>query len=83
MRIHGPTALFFAIVTVTSAVSVLLAVYAWDTPVEFSARDCLNLIWSAVAMVIAFTSLICCIELPRRRKADRRGGSKSVCSACE
>jgi len=65
VRVHGPTALFFAVVTVTSAISVLLAVYGWDAPVEFSARDSLNLIWSAVAMVIAFTSLICCIELPR------------------
>jgi len=73
VRIHGPTALFFAIVTVTSAVSVLLAVYAWDAPVEFSARDCLNLIWSAVAMVIAFTSLICCIELPRVDKEEPIG----------
>ncbi|ANV26743.1 MULTISPECIES: glycosyltransferase family 2 protein [Agrobacterium] len=65
VRVHGPTALFFALVTLTSAISVLIAVYGWDAPVEFSARDCLNLIWSAVAMVIAFISLICCIELPR------------------
>lgn len=73
VRIHGPTALFFAGVTVSSAISVLLAVYGWDAPVEFSARDCLNLVWSAVAMVIAFTSLICCIELPRFDKEEPIG----------
>ncbi|MGG6897603.1 MULTISPECIES: glycosyltransferase family 2 protein [Rhizobium] len=65
IRIHGPTASFFALVAAASAISVVVVVYGWDAPVEFSARDCLNLIWSAVAMIIAFTSLLCCIELPR------------------
>lgn len=73
VRIHGPTALFFALVTVASAISILVAVYGWDAPVEFSARDCLNLIWSAVAMVIAFISLLCCIELPRFEKEEPIG----------
>ncbi|ENN89335.1 Beta 1,3 glucan synthase catalytic subunit [Rhizobium freirei PRF 81] len=65
VRIHRPTALFFAAVAALSGASVIRVVYGWDAPVEFSARDCLNLIWSAVAMIIAFTSLLCCIELPR------------------
>ncbi|AYG70091.1 MULTISPECIES: cellulose synthase catalytic subunit [unclassified Rhizobium] len=65
IRIHRPTALFFGFVAAMSAFSVIRAVYDWDAPVEFSARECLNLIWSSVAMLIAFTSLICCIELPR------------------
>lgn len=70
VRVHAPTALFFAFVSAASAVSIVLAVYSWDSPSEMSARDCMNLIWSAVAMVIAFTSLICCIELPRFDKEE-------------
>ncbi|MDE1993918.1 MAG: glycosyltransferase [Rhizobiaceae bacterium] len=65
IRIHRPTALFFGFVAAMSAFSVIRAVYDWDAPSEFSARECLNLVWSSVAMLIAFTSLICCIELPR------------------
>ncbi|MDL2409842.1 glycosyltransferase family 2 protein [Rhizobium calliandrae] len=65
IRVHRPTALFFGFVAAMSALSVIRVVYGWDAPVEFSGRECLNLVWSAVAMVIAFTSLLCCIELPR------------------
>ncbi|MDK4718214.1 glycosyltransferase family 2 protein [Rhizobium sp. CNPSo 3968] len=65
IRVHRPTALFFGFVAAMSALSVVRVVYGWDAPVEFSARECLNLVWSSVAMIIAFTSLLCCIELPR------------------
>jgi cellulose synthase (UDP-forming) len=70
VRVHGPTAVFFGFVAAASAISVVRAVYGWDAPVEFSPRDCLNLIWSAVAMVIAFASLLCCIELPRLEQEE-------------
>ena len=73
VRVHLPTAIFFAFVTLSSAVSIMLAVYGLDAPSELSSRDCLNLIWSAVAMVIAFTSFICCIELPRFGKEEMIG----------
>jgi cellulose synthase (UDP-forming) len=65
IRIHTPTAVFFGLVTLLSAFSVVSTVFMWSSPVEFSARDCMNLIWSAFSMLIAFVSLLVCIELPR------------------
>ncbi len=65
MRVHVPTALFFGLVTVLSALSVLQTVLAWSAPTDFSEREILNLVWSLVSMTIAFVSLLVCIELPR------------------
>jgi cellulose synthase (UDP-forming) len=65
IRIHAPTAIFFGMVTLLSAFSVVSTVFIWSSPVEFSARDCMNLFWSAFSMLIAFVSLLVCIELPR------------------
>ena len=65
IRIHLPTAAFFGIVTLLSAFSIVSTVFVWSSPAEFSDRDCLNLVWSAFAMLIAFVSLLVCIELPR------------------
>jgi cellulose synthase (UDP-forming) len=64
-RIHPPTAIFFGLITLLSAFSVVSTVFTWSSPVEFSARDCMNLVWSAFSMLIAFVSLLVCIELPR------------------
>ncbi|ATU95691.1 glycosyltransferase family 2 protein [Phyllobacterium zundukense] len=65
IRIHAPTAIFFGLVTLLSAFSVVTTVFAWSSPTEFSERDCMNLVWSAFSMLIAFVSLLVCIELPR------------------
>ncbi len=65
IRIHAPTAIFFGLVTLLSAFSVVTTVFAWSSPAEFSERDCMNLVWSAFSMLIAFVSLLVCIELPR------------------
>ncbi len=65
IRIHAPTAIFFGLVTLLSAISVATTVFVWSSPTEFSQRDCLNLVWSAFSMLIAFVSLLVCIELPR------------------
>ncbi|HTF71299.1 MAG TPA: glycosyltransferase family 2 protein [Edaphobacter sp.] len=65
IRIHAPTAAFFGVVTLLSAFSIVSTVFVWSSPIEFSERDCLNLVWSAFAMLIGFVSLLVCIELPR------------------
>ncbi|MEK1889320.1 MAG: glycosyltransferase [Phyllobacterium sp.] len=65
IRIHAPTAIFFGLVTLLSATSVASTVFVWSSPTEFSQRDCLNLVWSGFSMLIAFVSLLVCIELPR------------------
>lgn len=65
IRIHTPTAVFFGLVTLLSAFSVVTTVFIWSSPVEFSARDSMNLVWSGFSMLIAFISLLVCIELPR------------------
>lgn len=65
VRIHAPTAIFFAFVTLLSAVSVAATVFVWSSPTEFSQRDCLNLVWSGFSMLIAFVALLVCVELPR------------------
>lgn len=65
VRIHAPTATFFAFATLLSATSVAATVFIWSSPTEFSQRDCLNLVWSGFSMLISFISLLVCIELPR------------------
>lgn len=70
MRVHLPTALFFGLVTVLSALSVLQTVLAWSAPTDFSEREILNLLWSLVSMSIAFVSLLVCIELPRNGQEE-------------
>ena len=65
VRIHAPTAIFFAFVTLLSAISIAATVFVWSSPTELSQRDCLNLVWSCFSMLIAFISLLVCIELPR------------------
>jgi len=70
IRIHRPTALFFGIVACLSAASILSVIFGLDRPTELSPADILNLVWSAVAMLISFISLIVCVELPRFGKEE-------------
>ncbi|MEI2300971.1 glycosyltransferase family 2 protein [Ensifer sp. MJa1] len=65
VRVHLPTAFFFAAVVALSAASVLGTIFTWDAPNDLSGREVLNLVWAVISMVIAFVSLLVCIELPR------------------
>jgi cellulose synthase (UDP-forming) len=83
IRVHRPTALFFGAISILSATSILSVVFGADTPTELSPADILNLIWSAVAMVISFISLIVCVELPRVGQEELITTSVTTTARCD
>jgi cellulose synthase (UDP-forming) len=64
-RVHGKLALTFGLIAASSAASIVWAFISPYAASEISAIDFFNLLWAAIAMLIAFTAFLVCFELPR------------------
>jgi cellulose synthase (UDP-forming) len=64
-RVHGKLALIFGLIAGSSAASIVWAFISPTAASEISAIDFFNLLWAAIAMLIAFTAFLVCFELPR------------------
>jgi cellulose synthase (UDP-forming) len=64
-RVHGKLALTFGLIAGSSAASIVWAFISPTAASEISAIDFFNLLWAAIAMLIAFTAFLVCFELPR------------------
>ncbi|MHC2438473.1 glycosyltransferase family 2 protein [Bradyrhizobium sp. USDA 4451] len=64
-RVHWKLAAIFGLIAASSAASItweFISPYAAD---EISSLDFFNLLWAAIAMLIAFIAFLVCFELPR------------------
>jgi cellulose synthase (UDP-forming) len=64
-RVHGKLALTFGLIAASSAASIVWAFVSPYAASEISTIDFFNLLWAAIAMLIAFTAFLVCYELPR------------------
>jgi cellulose synthase (UDP-forming) len=64
-RVHWKLAAIFGIIAASSAGSIVWAFVSPNAAGEISSIDFFNLVWAAIAMLIAFIAFLVCFELPR------------------
>lgn len=64
-RVHWKLATIFGLVAASSAGSIMWAFVSPNAAGEISSIDFFNLLWAAIAMLIAFIAFLVCYELPR------------------
>jgi len=64
-RVHWKLASVFGLISLSSAASIVWAFVSPYAASEISSLDFFNLIWAAIAMLIAFIAFLVCFELPR------------------
>jgi len=64
-RVHWKLAATFGLIAGSSAGSIVWAFVSPNAAGEISAVDFFNLLWAAIAMLIAFIAFLVCFELPR------------------
>jgi len=64
-RVHWKLAAVFGLISLSSVASIVWAFVSPDAASEISSVDFFNLIWAAIAMLIAFIAFLVCFELPR------------------
>lgn len=64
-RVHGKLAAAFGLIAASSAASIVWAFVSPYAASEISAIDFFNLLWAAIAMLVAFVAFLVCFELPR------------------
>ncbi|WP_375775950.1 glycosyltransferase family 2 protein [Bradyrhizobium sp. ma5] len=64
-RVHRRLAAVFGTIAASSAASIVWAFVSPNAAGEISSLDFFNLLWAAIAMLIAFVAFIVCFELPR------------------
>jgi len=64
-RVHWKLASVFGLISLSSVASIVWAFVSPDAASEISSVDFFNLIWAAIAMLIAFIAFLVCFELPR------------------
>jgi cellulose synthase (UDP-forming) len=72
-RVHGKLAAIFGIIAGCSAGSIVWAFVSPTAAAEISSIDFFNLVWAAIAMLIAFIACLVCFELPRREQVFATG----------
>jgi len=65
IRVHWPSARFFAFVAALTGLAMLMAAISWDAPTSYSDPEILHFIWAAIALFLAAMCLIVCVERPR------------------
>jgi cellulose synthase (UDP-forming) len=68
-RVHWKLAAIFGIIAASSAGSIVWAFVSPNVAGEISSIDFFNLVWAAIAMLIAFVAFLVCFELPRGEQA--------------
>ncbi|SED11756.1 glycosyltransferase family 2 protein [Bradyrhizobium erythrophlei] len=63
--VHRRLAAVFGTIAASSAASIVWAFVSPNAAGEISSLDFFNLLWAAIAMLIAFVAFIVCFELPR------------------
>jgi cellulose synthase (UDP-forming) len=64
-RVHWKLASVFGLISLSSAISIVWAFVSPYAASEISSLDYFNLLWAAIAMLIAFIAFLVCFELPR------------------
>src|SRR6266446_3463643 len=64
-RTHWKLASVFGLISLSSAVSIIWAFVSPYAASEISSLDFFNLLWTGIAMLIAFIAFLVCFELPR------------------
>jgi cellulose synthase (UDP-forming) len=64
-RVHWKLATVFGVISLSSAASIIWAFISPYAASEISSLDYFNLLWAAIAMIIAFIAFVVCFELPR------------------
>jgi cellulose synthase (UDP-forming) len=64
-RVHWKLASVFGLISMSSTASIVWAFVSPYAASEISSIDFFNLIWAAIAMLIAFIAFLVCFELPR------------------
>src|SRR5205085_2036057 len=64
-RVHWKLAAVFGLIAASSAASIMWAFISPYAASEISSLDFFNLLWAAIAMLIAFITFLVCFELPR------------------
>ncbi|KRP86061.1 cellulose synthase [Bradyrhizobium pachyrhizi] len=64
-RIHWKLAAIFGLIAASSAASIVWAYVSPYGASEISSLDFFNMLWAAIAMLIAFIAFLVCFELPR------------------
>jgi cellulose synthase (UDP-forming) len=64
-RVHWKLAAIFGLIAASSAASIIWAFISPYAASEISSLDFFNLLWAAIAMLIAFIAFLVCFELPR------------------
>lgn len=68
-RVHWKLAAIFGAIAAGSAGSIIWAFVSPNAAAEISSIDFFNLVWAAIAMLIAFIAFVVCFELPRGEQA--------------
>ena len=65
VTVHWPSAAFFGLVALSSALAMLSVALSWDAPSTYSDRQILNFAWASIALLLSVVCLIVCVERPR------------------